>query len=358
MPNPLVSTIIPTYNRAYILHRAVDSVLAQTHSRCEVVIVDDGSTDGTAGMVRERYGHDARVRYVQQENAGVSAARNRGFAAAQGDFFALLDSDDWWAPWKLELQLACFRHCPKLGMVWTDMSAVNAEGEVVDRCYLKAMYAAYQHWGEKDLFTDTYAIREVAPQLVDMLPGARLMTGEIFSQMIMGNMVHTSTVLLTRERAERVNGFRVDLVPSGEDYDFHLRTCREGLVGFVDHPSICYQVAMPDQLTARSYSIDFARNFLKTIEPVIERDRELIRLPERMIRHSLAYGHRWLGRELLLSRRSAPARSHLAQSMRQEWSPGAAGLYAMSLLPAGAIDLLRSARKMCFRALRPQQSTN
>ena len=358
MSNPLVSIIIPTYNRAYVLQRAVDSVLTQTHSRCEAVIVDDGSTDGTDCMVRERYGRDARVRYLRQENAGVSTARNRGIAEARGDYIALLDSDDWWEPWKLELQLACFRHCPQLGMVWTEMSAVNAEGKVVDRRYLKTMYAAYRYFSENDLFTRTYPIGEVAPPLAEILPGARLMTGDIFSQMILGNMVHTSTVLLTRERVERVKGFRVDLVRSGEDYDFHLRTCREGLVGFVDYPSVGYQVSMPDQLTARSYSIDSARNFLKTIEPVIARDRARIRLPERMIRHSLAYGHCWLGRELLFSRSSAPARSHLVQSMRQEWSLDAAALYAMSLLPGGAIDLLRSARRACLRVSRPQQSTN
>jgi glycosyltransferase involved in cell wall biosynthesis len=346
---PLVSVVIPTYNRAHCIHHAVDSVVAQSYPQWEVIVVDDGSSDETARIVAERYGSSDQVRYIYQENAGVSAARNRGMDAARGDYIALLDSDDRWEPWKLELQLACFHRCPEIGMVWTDMAAVDPAGKVIDPRYLKTMYAAYQYFNESDLFMRTYRIEEIVPALANLFSGARLMTGEIFSQMIMGNMVHTSTVLLTRERMKRVGHFRLDLLRSGEDYDFHLRTCREGPVGFVDVASIRYQVDMPDQLTARSYQVDLARNFLKTIEPVIERERERIKLPEQMIRHVLAYGHRWLGQELLFSRNPATARKHFARSVRQEWNSRTAGLYALSLLPAGAIDLIRSAYRTCVR---------
>jgi glycosyltransferase involved in cell wall biosynthesis len=99
----LVSVIIPTYNRAYCLGATVDSALAQTHCEVEVLVVDDGSSDHTREFVLDQYRHEPRVRYLYQENTGVSGARNHGLRAAQGDFIAFLDSDDLWLPWKLEL---------------------------------------------------------------------------------------------------------------------------------------------------------------------------------------------------------------------------------------------------------------
>src|SRR6187551_2399542 len=140
MPTPLVSVIVPTFNRAYCLNRAVDSVLAQTHANCEVLIVDDGSTDDTAERVQQWYGNRSNVRYLKQANAGVSAARNTGLRAATGDFIALLDSDDVWLRWKIEVQLACLAALPEAGMIWTDMEAVDPDGARLHERYLRIMY--------------------------------------------------------------------------------------------------------------------------------------------------------------------------------------------------------------------------
>jgi glycosyltransferase involved in cell wall biosynthesis len=94
----LFSVIIPTYNRAALLCTALDSVFAQTFTDYEVIVVDDGSTDGTAAMVAS-YG--GRVRYFQQQNKGPGAARNLGAQHATGEYLAFLDSDDLWFPWTL-----------------------------------------------------------------------------------------------------------------------------------------------------------------------------------------------------------------------------------------------------------------
>ncbi len=341
MSQGLVSIVIPTWNRAFCISRAIDSVTAQTYPHWEAIVVDDGSTDDTPRALAERYGSDKRVRYVYQQNAGVSAARNRGIAMAQGDYVAFLDSDDAWEPWKLELQVCCLEHCPDVGMVWTDMAAIGPDGGVVNPRYLKTMYVAYRQFGEKDLFTRTYPLSECAPQLAERFPGHRFLVGDIFSPMITGNLVHTSTVLLTRERLKQVVGFNEELKVSGEDFDFHLRTCREGLVGFVDVASIRYQIGRSDQLTSRPYRVHMSRNFLNTILPVIERDRHRIRLPERTVRATIAYGHRWLGEQLVLAQSGAEARHHLRESLRWQWSFRALGLYAVSWLPGGSIPILR-----------------
>src|SRR5210317_1951921 len=102
---PLVSVIIPTYNRGWILAEAIDSVLAQDFKDYELIVVDDGSTDNTREILG-RYGRDIVV--LAQSNQGVSAARNRGIAACTGKFVAFLDSDDLWLPQKLSRQVNFF----------------------------------------------------------------------------------------------------------------------------------------------------------------------------------------------------------------------------------------------------------
>ena len=107
---PAVSVIIPTYNRAARVSAAVKSVMAQTPSELEIIIVDDGSTDGTEQVIRP-FVEDSggRISYFRQDNRGVSAARNKGIALARGDWIAFLDSDDVWIPEKLEWQFRAIR---------------------------------------------------------------------------------------------------------------------------------------------------------------------------------------------------------------------------------------------------------
>ena len=106
MNNELISVVIPTYNYGHFVTEAVDSVLAQTYRHYEVVVVDDGSTDDTRARLAP-YGD--RIRYIHQENQGLSAARNTGIRAARGGVIGLLDSDDKWHPRKLETQAAFLR---------------------------------------------------------------------------------------------------------------------------------------------------------------------------------------------------------------------------------------------------------
>ena len=99
--NPLVSIIIPTFNRGYILPRAIKSALSQTYQNIELIIIDDGSTDNTEEIVKDF--SDPRIQYIRySENKGRPAARNKGIKKSKGDFFAFLDSDDEYPPEKIE----------------------------------------------------------------------------------------------------------------------------------------------------------------------------------------------------------------------------------------------------------------
>ncbi len=113
----LVSVVIPTFNYGHFVTEAVDSALAQTYPHREVIVVDDGSTDGTREML-ERYGD--RIRYLHQNNQGLSATRNTGIRAARGEYVGLLDADDLWHPRKLEFQVAYLNEHPEVSLLASD----------------------------------------------------------------------------------------------------------------------------------------------------------------------------------------------------------------------------------------------
>lgn len=124
---PIISVVTPTYNRADFLPYAVESVLAQTFSDFELLVVDDGSTDSTRHLM-ERYTDDPRVRYFYQPNHGQSVARNRGLKEARGEYICFLDSDNAWFPDKLEKSLNAFRENPAVDVVYGDYVEIDKAG--------------------------------------------------------------------------------------------------------------------------------------------------------------------------------------------------------------------------------------
>ena len=123
--DPLVTVVIPTYNQASYLREAIDSVLAQTYPAIEVIVVDDGSTDETAAVLRS-YGE--RIRAIHQENHGAAHALNRGIREATGEFVCWLSSDDAFLPDKVALQVDAFAADPGLGLCFTGFDTIDAAG--------------------------------------------------------------------------------------------------------------------------------------------------------------------------------------------------------------------------------------
>ncbi len=307
-----VTVLIPTYNRAGLLERSVDSALGQTYPNCRVLIVDDGSTDATERIVSARYGSNARVRYERQENRGVSAARNLGLSLATGRYVAFLDSDDLWKPWKIELQVACLERLPGVGMIWTDMDCVQGAG-TVRRNILREHFSAYRFLERHGIFEQSKLLAELAPLVKDPGIHTRVCWGDVFSAMVMGNLCQPSTVLVLREVALAAGGFDESML-SGEDHDFHLRVSREAPCALLDIASTVYRSGAGDQLTDPAWQPMIARNALDTILPVIRNERSRIRLPEHMIRRKLAEAHKWIAQEAL-GRDNRIARRHFASSL-------------------------------------------
>lgn len=348
----LVSVVIPSYNRAYIVGQAIESVLRQTYTNVEVVVIDDGSTDDTERVVAA---FDERVRYIHQANAGIAVARNSGIAAARGEYVAFLDSDDAWLPWKLEAQMSVLRQRPEVGMVWTDMTAVDESGDIVEAEYLRTFYkASFRHTTLERICEPAGMLRSFFPAVPKAAASHPVYTGEIYSHMFMGNVVHTSTVVVRREWALRVGGFDLDMRPAGEDYDFHFRITRCGPVAFIDAPSILYRVNAQDQVTAPHVVVHIARGNLKTVMRTLKADGDSLELPRRLIGDRVAESFAWLGTELLKTGDRRDAASHLWRSLcLRPLQPTTAATLLFCFLPSGMLTIAARVR----RKLRGHQPT-
>ncbi|MEO5917533.1 MAG: glycosyltransferase family 2 protein [Luteolibacter sp.] len=204
----MVSVIIPTYNRIGTIRQAVESVLAQTYPDIEIVIADDGSTDGTCESL-ESYGD--KIRIVKQPNRGPSAARNLGVKESSGEILAFLDSDDLWLPEKIERQ----------------MEVLEAGGKSVPCCICNATLES-----EPGKTMTSFEAAEI---------NCKSEAGYILnlSQLLATRFVlFNQVVVVRREVFERIGGFNEDLWLL-EDHDLALRLSIQGKWGFVRSPLVC-----------------------------------------------------------------------------------------------------------------------
>ena len=158
--HPLVSVVIPAYNGRELIARTIESILAQTWPAVEVIVVDDGSTDGTSEVVA-RFGD--RIRFFQQKNSGCAAARNLGLLHAKGEFVAVLDQDDLWVPHKLERQIPRFGEDPKIGVVYAGIEFfLIHSGEVTATYYPSEEPTVHDVLGHMTLALQTMVFRRSA----------------------------------------------------------------------------------------------------------------------------------------------------------------------------------------------------
>lgn len=249
-----VTVIIPTFNRRELLGRAIDSVLRQTWRDFELLIVDDGSADGTAEMVAS-YGK--QVRYLWQGNCGVSAARNTGIKAARHDLLAFLDSDDTFAPDKLEIQVQAMMNRPDCLVSHTD-EIWQRRGQILRQ-------------KERN-------VRE---------------GGDIFARCLELCAVGISTAMLRRSLLAEIGLFDEDL-PCCEDYDFWLRISVRHQFLLVSSPLTTKDGGRDDQLSL-IHRIGMDRFRIASILKIIESgdlDHGQLRLArQELVRKCLIYGH-------------------------------------------------------------------
>ena len=224
---PIISVIIPTYNRNWILKEAIDSVLAQKFMDYEFIVVDDGSTDDTAALLTA-YGD--RIITIHQENRGVSAARNVGISIARGNYITFLDSDDLWLPEKLLCQVEFFR------------SHANAVICQTDELWIRNGVC-------------------VNPKKRHKKP-----SGWIFEPSLQLCLVSPSAVMIKKSLFDEVGLFN-EVFPACEDYDLWLRISLKYPIHLIEHQMVVKRGGHDDQLS-RNPKLDQYR--IQSIVSILE----------------------------------------------------------------------------------------
>ena len=306
---PLVSVVVPTYNCAPYLARALHSVLDQTYPNLECIVIDDGSTDDTP-QILEAFG--SRIHAIKQANAGASAARNAGIEAARGAYIAFLDADDYWLPTKIANQLEVFRKHPGLVLVSCDFTwATSAEPATP------------------------------APPPYDVGPVRVFST---LTQLLRNPYLGTPTVVVDSRAAKQVGGFDTNL-PVGEDVDFYFRLCAGRMYARLDQPLAVFQ-RRPGSLTThiRGYSdnlevLDRAERLLS--DPTAEDYALLTSL-------RLEVYQNWIA--ALLNRGTGKEVRKILKQSRQTGRLSGYHIYYLKSLIIPALPALRSLRKMIMNS--------
>jgi len=238
---PEVSVVIPTYNRTELVTEAIDSVLKQSYDDYEIVVVDDGSSDGTCDKLKE-YGD--KIRVVGQRRKGVSAARNRGVLESDGEYIAFLDSDDLFYKRKLEIQMELVSKTRDLCVCYTN---------------------------EKWMFNGVHKNQHARHKKY---------SGWIFERTLPLCIISPSSALIRRRVFEESGGFDESFVVC-EDYEYWMRLSLRYPFYFVDRPLVIKRGGHPDQLSHRYWGMDRFRikalEKILTTESLTERQRELVK---------------------------------------------------------------------------------
>lgn len=276
MPAATVSVIIPAYNCAEYLGAALASVVAQDYPAIEVIVVDDGSTDGT-GDTAAAFG--AKVRLIRQANAGPAAARNRALAIASGQYIAFLDGDDVWLPGKLAAQMRYFATQPDTPVV----------------------YGRWARWYPNEgEYPPASAFVDAQPaDAIDRIDAEA--SGSIYTGMLLDSMVHSITAVAHRRVFDRLGGFDEQL-RTGEDYDFWLRATRHFNVAKLARNVALYRIRRGSASAAQRPENNEYRVLMRTLSLYGDADINGRRVDRAQLNRRLAqlcfghgYRHYWRG---------------------------------------------------------------
>ncbi len=335
--DPLVSVIIPTYNRAKLIPAAVASVVSQSYKNFEIVVVDDGSTDDTKKVIRNlQTGND--IKYIYSENGGPAHARNIGMRSAQGKYIAFLDSDDLYYPYKLALQVSFMESHPEAGLVYTEVTGFD-DADYFEEYHLRAYHRLYNKkgWSYDDLFDirgelNCEAVKKTVPYYI----------GNLFDYVLQGPLVMTNTVLFPKEILTEV-GYQNEKYRLGEEYEHITRICKKYKVGFLNIPtySLRYhkeqisKVKVPRSKAKVMAEIGMEKVFLQTVLDLGCDDKDYYRQNHEWLNPRVASLYHCLGEKMLEIGHAGEARQYFLKghSIAPTWRKNIVS-WIMSFLPS------------------------
>ena len=334
----LVSIVIPAFNCAETVGSAVQSCLDQTYGNIEVIVVNDGSTDGTP-VALAPFGD--RIQVVHQANRGLAAARSAGQQAARGTLLAWMDGDDLARPERIRMQVAALQALPEAGLVCSNFSAFHdSAGDFdFDPAHIDSYYESLRKSGG---IAGVFPMEKIM-QIDDIQAPVSLRWGHVYEKLLAGNFVHPPTVLARRSLLDRAGEFDSTLRYSS-DYDLLLRASRAAPFAYIATPLLRYRRS-PRQMSAAAVTGKLQLETVRILEKIRRDDADL----------ELRRGNdlRRLSAEALLSAAYALARTDRAEGLHlvrkafaQRFLP-VASLRTLARLaaPNALIDALKRARK-------------
>jgi glycosyltransferase involved in cell wall biosynthesis len=332
-----VSVNIPTYNRAHLIRHALDSVLGQTYPNIEIVVIDDGSTDGTRAVVAE-YGD--RVRYFHQPNGGLGVARNAALERSTGDCIAFLDSDDEWFDFKIALQVDLLERLPGVAFLFTEFVILKDDGSRIHNGS-RTWLASPRDWSEvypHQASSTALGVSAAGPNGV--FP---VFTGHMYRQFMDEALVLPTTAIVRREAigtlrfTERMRIF--------EDWEFFARLGREHAGAFLDvETAVNRGHSGPERLT-RCGGLAKAECYLEMLERVWLADAAFTREFEADLQTRSGDAVLAVAREAVLASKPEAARQALRRGQALLGDSNRTRVLAYSMLAnlPGGRSLLRSA---------------
>lgn len=339
MEHLTASIIIPTYNRAALVPRAVASVLATLEPGDEVIVVDDGSTDATASALAPYHN---RIRSIKTENRGAGAARNTGILHASNPLVAFLDSDDEWMPDKLYLQRALMAAQPDVLFSITDMILRYDTGGK-HRHELANWHRDPRSWDE--ILGPGIGFSTLAP-----LPPGRedfsIHIGDLYADGMERGYMATSTLVVRREAAGEALRFAED-VPTAEDRECFARLARRGPAAYLDCETVVYWARRIPRLTnAGLYAVTVAQRTI--LERNWGRDEAFLAKHGDRYARVLAAKRVALAQWLILEGRASEARAELRAA-----GGGTVSQHLLASLPDGPLPRLLGRSLYATRRARP-----
>jgi len=334
LTSPLLTVAVPAYNGAEFLASALESVLAQATDDVEIIVVDDGSTDGTGDVVRQ---FGSRVRYISQRNSGLAAARNRGHMEARGEFVAWFDCDDICEPARFALQLEVLQRYPEIGLVSTGFSAFDDKGTIAES-FADRYYGKIGRSGVGPLFEASQPFESATMQGMSF----PLHRGSVYRRLALGNFIHPPTVMM-RSEVWHKTGPLVTGLASATDWEFLVRASRLYPFAYLDRPLLRYRRSR-QQMTDDSNTLTNLPREMRAFELILKAD-PLLRESSEQIRGLYRYWYVSLATVAVSSDRLLAFR-YLAASLRHGCDVGSFLRAAIRMLtPAFLLPVFRWARR-------------
>ncbi|MBE7414090.1 MAG: GNAT family N-acetyltransferase [Deltaproteobacteria bacterium] len=331
-----VSIIIPTYNRARLVCLAIDSILAQDYTDYEIIVVDDGSTDGTSKAL-ERY--SGSIRYIRQENRGFGAARNRGLDEANGEYLAFLDSDDLWAAGKLSTQVEIMDRLPEAAFAFSDFTILKQSGDLISEG-LRTWHRRRTPWEE------IYSRKIHSSALLTRPEGFDIYTGNIYKELLEEPHVLPSSAIVRRSMLKPGIVFTVG-DPLYADWDFFARLARDQVACFLDTATAINR-SHDDavRLTTNCSTLKAARCRLSLIDRVWKQDAEFMLTHRELVEKIEAEQLSIVATQLLFEGKAPEARAALKRISAMGRGSASARLLKLFAYSPGGPAALTAARDL------------